>query len=88
MLWRKTSRWKNLEIFRMNSKTIIESGFSDDVKNYFYMSSDSFVLLGENVLHNPRINCLKRWVRLWVFEGKSGANERLIKMRGGYVLLV
>ena len=88
MLWRKTSRWKNLEIFRMNSKTIIESGFSDDVKNYFYMSSDSFVLLGGNVLHNPRTNCLKRWVRLWVFEGKSGANERLIKMRGDYVLLV
>ena len=88
MLWRKTSRRKNLEIFWMNSKTVIESSFSDDVKNYFYMSSDSFVLLGENILHNPRINCLKRWVRLWVFEGKSGANERLIKMRGDYVLLV
>ena len=88
MLWRKTSRRKNLEIFWMNSKTIIESGFSDDVKNYFYMTSDSFVLLGGNILHNPRINCLKRWVRLWVFERKSGANERLIKMRGNYVLLV
>ena len=88
ILWRKTSRRKNLEIFWMNSKTIIESGFSDDVKNYFYMSSDSFVLLGGNILHNPRINCLKRWVRLWVFEGKSRANERLIKMRGDYVLLV
>ena len=33
--------------------------------SYFYMSSDSFVLFGGNILHNPRINCLKSWVRLW-----------------------
>ena len=31
-----------------------------------------------NILHNPRINCLKRWL----FEGKNRANEQLIKMRG------
>ena len=31
---------------------------------YFYISSDSFVLFGGNILHNPRINCLKSWVRL------------------------
>ena len=52
-----------------------------------YISSDSFVLFGRNILHNPRINCLKIWVRLWLFEGKSGANEHLIKMRGDYVLV-
>ena len=34
---------------------------------YFYLSSDSFVLFGGNILHNPRINCLKSWVRLWLF---------------------
>ena len=56
-------------------------------KTYFYTSSDSFVLFGGNILHNPRINCLKSWVRLWLFEGKSGANEQLIKMRGDYVLI-
>ena len=52
-----------------------------------YISSDSFVLFGRNILHNPRINCLKIWVRLWLFEGKSGANEHLIKMQGDYVLV-
>ena len=52
-----------------------------------YISSDSFVLFGRNILHNPRINCLKIWVLLWLFEGKSGANEHLIKMRGDYVLV-
>ena len=52
-----------------------------------YISSDSFVLFGRNILDNPRINCLKIWVRLWLFEGKSGANEHLIKMRGDYVLV-
>ena len=46
---------------------------------YFYISSDSFVLFAGNILHNPRINCLKSWERLSLFEGKSGANERLIK---------
>ena len=56
-------------------------------KSYFYISSDSFVLFGGDILHNPRINCLKSWVRLWLFEGKSGANEQLIKMRGDYVLI-
>ena len=40
-----------------------------------------------DILHNPRINCLKSWVRLWLFERKSGANEQLIKMRGDYVLI-
>ena len=45
---------------------------------YFYLSSHSFVLLGGNILHNPRINCLKSWVRLWLFEGKSRANEQVI----------
>ena len=62
----------------------------DDNQGYFYISSDSFVLLGGgggDILHNPRINCLKSWVRLWLFEGKSGANEQLIKMRGDYVLI-
>ena len=54
---------------------------------YFYISSNYFVLFGRNILHNPRINCLKSWVRLWLFEGKSGANEQLIKMRGDYVLI-
>ena len=52
-----------------------------------YISSDSFVLFGRNIIHNPRINCLKIWVRLWLFEGKSGANEQQIKMRGDYVLV-
>ena len=52
-----------------------------------YISSDSFVLFGRNILHNPRINCLKIWVRLWLFEGKSGANEHQIKMQGDYVLV-
>ena len=52
-----------------------------------YISSDSFVLFGRNILDNPRINCLKIWVRLWLFEGKSGANEQQIKMRGDYVLV-
>ena len=37
-----------------------------------------FVLFGGNILHNPQINCLKGWVRLWLFEGKSGAYEQLI----------
>ena len=45
---------------------------------YFYMSSNSFVLFGGNIYHNPQINCLKSWVWLWLFEGKSGANEQLI----------
>ena len=31
---------------------------------YFHMCSDSFVLFGGNILHNPRINCLKSCVRL------------------------
>ena len=57
------------------------------IEIYFYLSSDSFVLFGGNILHNPRINCLKSWVRLWLFWGKSGANEQLIKMRGDYVLI-
>ena len=35
---------------------------------------------------NPRINCLQSWVWLWLFEGKSGANEQLIKMLGDYAL--
>ena len=52
-----------------------------------YISSDSFVLFGRNILHNPRINRLKIWVRLWLFEVKSGANEHLIKMQGDYVLV-
>ena len=55
--------------------------------SYFYISSDSFVLFGGNILHNPRINCLKSRVRLGLFEGKSGAYEQLIKMRGDYVLI-
>ena len=42
------------------------------------MSSVSFVLLGGDILHYSRINCLKSWVRLWLFEGKRGANEQLI----------
>ena len=42
------------------------------------MSTDSFVPTGGNTLHYPRINCLKSWVRLWLFEGKRGANEQLI----------
>ena len=33
-------------------------------KNYFYISSDSFVLFGWNILYNPQINCLKSRVRL------------------------
>ena len=37
---------------------------------YFYISSDPFVLFGGNILHDPRINCLKSWVQLWLFEGK------------------
>ena len=45
---------------------------------YFYFSLDSFVLFDGNILHKPQINCLKSWVRLWLFEGKSGANEQLI----------
>ena len=53
----------------------------------FIFYSDSFVLFGENILHNLRINCLKSCVRLWLFEGKSGPNEQLIKMRGDYVLI-
>ena len=44
---------------------------------YFYSSLDTFVLFGRNILHNPQINCLKGWVQLWLFEGKSGANEQL-----------
>ena len=32
-------------------------------------------------------NCLKSWVRLWLFEEKSGANEQLIKIRGDYLLI-
>ena len=56
-------------------------------KNYFYITSDSFVLFGWNILYNPWINCLKSRVRLWLFEGKSGANEQVIKMRGDYVLI-
>ena len=40
---------------------------------YFYISSDPFVLFGGNILYDPRINCLKSWVQLWLFEGKSGA---------------
>ena len=72
MLWRKTSRRKNLEIFWMNSKTIIESGFSDDVKNYFYMSSDSFVLLGENILHNPESTVWKDGCGFECLEGRAG----------------
>ena len=55
--------------------------------NYFYISSDSFVIFGGNILHNPRIDCLKSWVRIWLFEVKSGANEQLIEMRGDYVLI-
>ena len=27
-----------------------------------------------NILYNPWINCLKSWVRVWLFEGKSEAN--------------
>ena len=57
------------------------------IYTYFYISSDSFVLFGGNILHKIRINCLKSWVRLWLFEGKSGAKEELIKMRGDYVLI-
>ena len=45
---------------------------------YFYFSSDSFVLFGGNISHSPQINCLKSWVQLSLFEGKSGANEQLI----------
>lgn len=54
---------------------------------YFYISLDSFVFFGGNILHNSRINCLKSWVRLRLFEGKSGANEQLIQMQGDYVLI-
>ena len=72
MLWRKTSRRKNLEIFWMNSKTIIESGFSDVVKNYFYMSSDSFDLLGGNILHNPESTVWKDWCGFECLKGRAG----------------
>ena len=54
---------------------------------YFYISSDSCVLYGGSMLHNPRINRLKSWVWFWLLEGKRGANEQLIKMRGDYVLI-
>ena len=39
------------------------------------------------MLYNPRINCLKSWAQLRLFEGKSRANKQLIKMRGDYVLI-
>ena len=42
--------------------------------------------LGGIYILNPRINCLQSWVWLWLFEGKSGANEQLIKMRRDYAL--
>ena len=72
MLWRKTSRRKNLEIFWMNSKTIIESGFSDDVKNYFYMSSDSFVLFGGIYYITPESTVWKDGGGFECLKGRAG----------------
>ena len=72
MLWRKTSRRKNLEIFWMNSKTIIESSFSDDMKRYFYMSSDSFVLFGGICYITPNQLSEKMGAALSVWKEERG----------------
>ena len=56
-------------------------------KFYFYMSSDSFVLFRGNILHNPPNQLSEKLGAAWLFEGKSGANEQLIKIRGDYVLI-
>ena len=78
----------NIGIDKKQQLSIIKKMINIAIRaTYFYISSDSFVLFGGNILHNPGINCLKSWVRLWLFEGKSGANEQLIKMRGNYVLI-
>ena len=53
---------KPREIERAGDKTLIYKQRLA-FRYYFYMSSDSFVLFGGNILHNPQINCLISWVR-------------------------